>query len=612
MNLKIGRNDLCPCGSGKKYKACCGKSEQGVSSRSGRAQIPAMMEQAIYLGRIGLLKEAEDLYRDILALNANDADALNNLGMIAVQSGRLEEACDCFRRAVKIKPEHAVAWLNLGSALQDLRNNAEAMQAFRKCIKLKPDFQEAHNNLGSLLQQEMRLIEAASALKKALQLKPDLVEAICNLGAVHKDLGELEQAVACFRRAIDLQPDDGPSYNNLLFALNYAPGLSAQEIYEEHARFGRRFPEQARPAKRSLEGRKLRIGYVSGDFRYHTVFYFLEPVLAHHDREQVEIFCYCNNAADDHTARLQSLSDGWRDIRYLNARQTAQQIRDDGIDILIDLAGHTAHNRLDVFAERAAPVQMTWLGYFNTTGMHAVDYLVSDPVSSPLDDRQRFAETVLRMPQVRLCYRAPDYAPEPSTPPAMRNGYITFGSFNLLTKVNDDVIALWSRILHAVPDSRLLLKSRNFNEPAMQTRIAEQFRRHGIAPERLMLRTHTPHAEMLAEYADMDIALDPFPFNGGLTTCEALWQGVPVLTLRGEALIERQSASFLGTLGMEDWIAESKDDYLERAQRHAADVVALTALRTGLRAKMLASPVCDARRFAGDFEALLLSAWHST
>ena len=286
----------------------------------------------------------------------------------------------------------------------------------------------------------------------------------------------------------------------------------------------------------------------------------------------------------------------------------ARKVRDDGIHILIDLAGHTAQSRLDIFAMRAAPVQMSWLGYFNTTGLPAIDYLISDPVSSPPGDSQRFTETVLRLPQVRLCYQAPDYAPPPSPAPATRNGFITFGTFNQVSKINDAVVALWSKILHVIPDSRLLLKSRSFDEAAMQARIARKFAAHGIPSDRLLLRTHSRHAQMLAEYGDIDIALDTFPFNGGVTTCEALWQGVPVLALRGHSLIGRQSASFLAAMRMDDWIAYDEADYLAKAISHGSDFDRLVQLRTGLRQHMQDSPVCDAASFTRALEDLYASA----
>ncbi|MGZ3238893.1 MAG: O-linked N-acetylglucosamine transferase family protein [Burkholderiaceae bacterium] len=606
---KIGRNDPCPCGSGKKYKTCCGAAGLIPTQQPVRAHIPDMMAQALHLCQTGMLREAEALYRDVLVKNPTNADALNNLGLIAIQSGRLEEARDCFQRAIKVNPNQALFHLNLGNVLHDLQRNEDARRAFRRCIELKPDLEEAYNNLATLLHKEGHLFEAAALLKTALMRKPDFPEAVNNLGTVHKDLGELDEAVACFRREVTLKPDYHAAYSNLLFALNYAPGLNLDNVYQEHLQFGRRFAMQPSPDKIPHTSRKLKIGYVSGDFRKHTVTYFIEQVLAQHDRDRFEIICYCNNTADDVTTRLQRYVDGWRDIQFMSDQQAAQQIRADGIDILIDLAGHTAHNRLDVFALRPAPVQLSWLGYFNTTGLQSMDYLVSDPVSSPLDDLQRFSETVLRLPHVRLCYQAPAYAPESSALPAQRNGHITFGSFNLLTKLNDDVIALWSRIMTAVPDSRLLLKSRSFVEPAMQERFIEKFSRHGIARERLILRNHSPHVDMLAEYADMDIALDPFPFNGGLTTCEALWQGVPVLALRGEALIGRQSASFLAALGMDDWIAESKQDYIDRAVKHASNLAVLTKVRAELRERMRRSPICDADRFTRDLEALLLSVY---
>ncbi|MGZ3237659.1 MAG: O-linked N-acetylglucosamine transferase, SPINDLY family protein, partial [Burkholderiaceae bacterium] len=330
-------------------------------------------------------------------------------------------------------------------------------------------------------------------------------------------------------------------------------------------------------------------------------------VLAHYDRSRFEVTCYAFNAqTDDVTDRLRTYVDHWRSLANVDDIEAAELVRQDGIDILIDLSGHTAGNRLDIFIRKPAPIQISWLGYANTTGMARMDYVISDPVSSPDDDRQRFSEKLLLLPQVRLCYRAPDYLPDVAPLPSMVKGSITFGCFNNINKLNLRVLSLWAQILNRLPNAVLRLKSKYFIDPATRERFEQFFVTHNVAADRLHLSQQSSHREMLEEYAEIDIALDPFPYNGGTTTCEALWCGVPVLTLRGESMYGRQSASFLSAAQLADWIAETEAEYVEKALAFAADGHSLAELRSQLRERMIASPVADAASFTKNFEALLL------
>jgi predicted O-linked N-acetylglucosamine transferase (SPINDLY family) len=356
----------------------------------------------------------------------------------------------------------------------------------------------------------------------------------------------------------------------------------------------------------------LRIGYVSPDFVHHAVSYFVEPVLAAHNRAQIEVFCYADApVADATTARLRGLSDQWRDIAPLNDAQVAELIRSDKIDILVDLAGHTARHRLLVFARRPAPIQLTWIGYPNTTGLETIDSRLTDAISDPLGQTEVFhTEKLVRLPEVFSCYKPSDQAPAVSELPAVKNGYVTFGSFNHFAKINPAVLDLWARLMVRLPSSRLFLKARSLADPETATGVRETFKRHGVAANRLTLCSdELSVAAHQSLYHGVDIALDPFPYNGTTTTCEALWMGVPVITLAGQTHVSRVSASLLTHLGRPEWIAHSEDGYIEKCAALAADLPRLAELRANQREQMRLSPVCDAPRFTAQLEATYRELW---
>lgn len=583
----------------------------------------------------GLPDQAIDHFQRALALKPDFAAACEGLGGALRELGRLDAAAEALSAATRLDPRCASAYNNLGVVLKDLGRAAAAIAAYEQAIALEPELAEAHNNLGIVLKEQGRLEEAIRHLNQASALKPGYAEACNNLGLVLEIQGKVEEAIAAYRQAIALNPAFSRAHSNVLFALNYLPRLDAGEIFCEHLRWAKTYADPLGAtimphANDRTPGRPLRIGYVSPDFRKHPVAYFIESVLARHDAGQFEITCYSDvSAPDEVTGRLRRLAHTtphvlqhvadrspfsghrWRDIHGLTDGQASELVRQDGIDILIDLAGHTDRNRLLLFARKPAPVQASWIGYFNTSGLAAMDYFISDRYSSPEGLPQHFTEQLIRLPHSRFCYLPPDYAPAVVDPPAAADGRITFGCFNNLAKINADVVALWAEILSALPDSRLLLKSLALNDESTCQRHRDLFSAHGITPDRIALSGHSPHAEMLAQYGRVDIALDPFPFTGGLTTCEALWMGVPVVTLAGETLVSRQSASLLTNLGKTEWVAESPRQYAETALRLAADPAGLGRLRRGLRAQMAASPVCDARAFTLELESAYRKIWQA-
>ncbi|MFI4940546.1 MAG: tetratricopeptide repeat protein, partial [Burkholderiales bacterium] len=569
------------------------------------------------LNKLGRFDDALVSFNRAIALNPNLAEAHNGRGGTLNELGRFDEAIAGFTRAIALQPSLADAYNNRGGVLNELGRFDEASASIRSALALKPDLADAHSNLGSTLKALGRLDEAVACCRRALEINPDLVEAHCNLGNSLQDFGQLDQALACYSRALEIKPDLVEAHSNLLFTRNYLADQPAAILQAEARRFGDLAARKATPFTvwRNVPepNRCLRVGLVSGDFCTHPVGYFIENVLAalaSHACGRLELIAYSTHFhADALTERIKACCHAWHSAVGLSDAQLAQQIRDDGIDILIDLSGHTEHNRLTMFAWKPAPVQATWLGYFATTGVAAVDYLIADPWTLPETEEVNFTETIWRLPETRLCFTPPDANADVSPLPALANGTITFGCFNNLTKMNDAVVALWARVLDAVPQSRLFLKSKQLGDASVRQNVLDRFAAHGIGADRLMLEGSSPRLDYFSAYHRVDIALDPFPFPGGTVTVEALWMGVPVLTLAGERFVARQGVGLLMNADLPEWIAADADDYVARAVSHAGDLQRLAALRTGLRQQVLASPIFDAPRFARHFEVALRGMW---
>lgn len=577
------------------------------------SSIPGLLQEAIGHQRAGRLPQAEALYRQVLALSPDHPDALHLLGTLALQASRPDMAIPLIERAIALRPA-APMFCNLGIALRALGRYEEAAGQFRRAIALEPGNVLAHAWLGQTLQQGLGQPAAAVAsYRQALALKPDHVEVHNNLGMALKDLGQLDDAVAHFRAAIALRPDWLEVRSNLLLVLSFHPGCTPAEYLAEARAYGALAASRAKPYTHWLTaapgaGRgPLRVGMVSGDLQNHPVGYFLEAILPHIDRSRIALHAYPTKLqADELTGRIRPLFAGWNPIAGMSDEQAARRIHDDGIDLLLDLAGHTAWNRLPLFAWKPAPVQASWLGYFASTGVAAIDFLVTDRTSVPDAARAFFSEQLWYLPETRLCFAPPRPAPEPSALPALHNGFVTFGSFQGMAKIRDEVLALWARVLRAVPGARLRLQNKEAADPQMQQQLLEKLERLGVERERVALAGPTDRAHYLAAYAAVDIVLDTFPYPGGATTCEGLWMGVPTLTLAGNTLLARQGASLLDAAGLPAWIARDEDDYVARAARLAADTAALAQLRASLRDRLPASPLMDARRFAGHLESALL------
>ncbi|MCZ6637196.1 MAG: glycosyltransferase, partial [Alphaproteobacteria bacterium] len=429
-----------------------------------------------------------------------------------------------------------------------------------------------------------------------------------------KDLGRLDEAAGSFGKAVALDAHYTDAHSNLIYTLKCMAGTSSAGLLAEAARFGCQVASMAEPFTQWNVGRdphkRLRVGMVSGDFRNHVVGRYLESFLGHIDRARVEFVAYSNVALEDEvTARLKPHFALWRKVVGLNDSALAGLVHEDGIDILVDLAGHSALNRLPMFAYRPAPVQATWLGLFTTTGVPGMDFMIADPYLAAPGEARYFTETIWPLVESWFCLDPPAFDVEPGPLPALERGFVTFGCFNNLAKMTDEVVALWAQVLDAAPGSSLFLKTAQLYDPVSSRATLDRFVAHGIAPERLVLEGHSPLPEYFAAYNRVDLALDPFPFHGATTSLDGLWMGVPVLTRRGDRVGTHLGESIAWAAGLGDWIADDDDDYVAKAVALTSDLDRLAALRAGLRAQVLASPLYDGARFARNFEDALRGMW---
>ncbi|HEX4055052.1 MAG TPA: tetratricopeptide repeat protein [Tepidisphaeraceae bacterium] len=613
--------------------------------------VDQILDGALQLHQSGRLAEAEAGYRQILARQQNHPDALYRLGLIAHQTGRSSLAAELIRKAVAAKPSFAEAYNALGNALSTMGRAQEAMDAYLRSIKIRPGYPEAHYNAG-IVQMNLNLKEQAEAsFRRALELKPDYLKAVNNLGLVLMDMGRLDEAVDAFNEALAIKPDDAGVLNNLaialksmgrcaenlkirrrlseanpddpvarssmIFAMNWDPAYDAEAILRESRKWDQC---HAQPLQRLIQplsndrdpGRRLRVGYVAAEFWTHSVSFFFVPLLRNHDRGNFEIFCFSNvERADKITALIRGAVDGWHEIWRQSDDRVADLIRERRIDILVDLSGHSVHNRLSVFARRVAPVQINYLGYPSTTGLSMMDYRLTDSHSDPPGKTEHLhTERLLRLAGTNWCFSPLQETPLVGPSPAAAGNPVCFGSFNHLAKITPGIIDLWAGVLQAAPASRLLLKSAGFAAPSVRRQITQRLADHGVDSGRIELLGRQPSiAAHLELYGRMDIALDTFPYHGTTTTCEALWMGVPVVTLAGEVHLSRVGVSLLNNVGLPELVARDADEYVSIAAGLARDVPRLQELRRTLRSRMLASPLMDGRQFARNVESAYRQAW---
>lgn len=681
MHPKLGRNDPCHCGSGRKFKQCCqGKTEAPptvptAAPQSSASPTPADLNGLVALFHAGRYAELESQVLPLIArypefgilwkivgaayqmqgkdalpalrrateLLPDDADAHNNLGNLlrnlrqfedAAAScrralalrpdyaeahsnlanalkdlGQLDAALASYCRAVQCKPDYAIAHFNLANLQRDLGQFDAAAASYRRALELEPKFAKAHSNLGHLLSRKLgRLDEARASYRRVLELEPNWAEAHVNLGNIFKDAGDLDQALACFRRAVALDPNHTQSRSNLLYALSFHPAFDEQAICAEAAQFApaarqARWPTAGVSRTEDSPRRRLRIGYVSPDFRNHCQSLFTIPLLSNHDHGRFEIYCYADlPQADPISQRLASYADAWRSTYLKSDAQLAEMIASDGIDILVDLTMHMDRGRPLLFAGRAAPVQVAWLAYPGTTGIAAIDYRLTDPwLDPPERGGDHYTEISIRLADTFWCYDPLVSGLLPNDLPALSSGSITFGCLNNFCKVSDDTLRRWGQVMMRVPGSRLILMAAAGQH---RQKVLEILGQAGVAAQRIEFVEYQPRAQYLQLYHRLDICLDTLPYNGHTTSLDAYWMGVPVVTQVGGTVVGRAGWSQLNNLGLPELAAFDEPGFVEIAVALAADLARLGQLRQTLRGRLEASPLMDGKRFAGAMETV--------
>lgn len=529
---------------------------------------------------VGRFSEAEVSYRRFLFISPHSHDGWNNLGSLLFRLRRFSEAGDCYRRAIELAPNLAFAYLHLGNALRTYNCNIEAAERYRQSIFLDRNYPQAHNSLAILFADQRRFDEAITLLRKAIEMDVYLPQ-------IH---------------------------SNLLLYMTYMENVVPEMQLSESKIYAHQIKKYRGNCFKSWEfldqSNVLKVGFVSGDFRSHSVAFFLENVISSLNKTNLHLIAYSNNSEEDNvTLRFKKIFNEYKTLVGKSDGEAAKLIRDDGVQLLIDLSGHTALNRLPVFAYRPAPIQASWLGYWATTGVDEIDCIIGDPYVIPPDEDHHFSEKIKRLPECYICFTQPEENVEVNELPAIENGYVTFGCFNNFSKINNAVIGLWAKILIAVDGSRLFLRAGQLADPHLISETVALFGSLGVQADRLSFEGTSTLKHYFQAYNRIDIALDPFPFPGVTTSLQSLWMGVPVLTKKGDRFVSHAGETIAHNSGQADWIAKDNVDYLSKAVRFSSDLKALAKLRAGLRPQLLASPLLNSENFARNFEKALFEMW---
>jgi predicted O-linked N-acetylglucosamine transferase (SPINDLY family) len=593
------------------------------------------------------LADAVKCFQQAIELDPAHSLAYCNLGFIYREQRLVEQARECFENALARDPNSVAARNNLGLLLQEHGRHAEAEEHFLRALELKPDFAEAWGNLGLNYHWRGKLTPAIDCFRRAIQLDPQYAQAYNNLGNTYANQAKHAQALECYEQALGIDPRYEDAVHNALMCLHYSDQFSAEEVYEQHVRRAELF-QQSGPGQGTGPGtgletllatgpggcggaersaatprlpeqshqrhpdKRLRIGYVSGDFKHHSVTFFFEPILAHRDRALTEVICYSTNEYEDATKqRLKSLSDGWREVSHFGMEAFAAAVAADGIDVLVDLSGHTAGSRVFAFGLRPAPVQVTYLGYPNTTGLRAIQYRLTDQWADPPGwSDSHHTEKLVRLPHGFLCYQPPSSAPLVQEPPFESIGEVTFGCFNNPAKLSRGLLHQWGAILQALPSSRLILKGEAFGDAGTRDHLLAAMSESGLDVQRIELLSWVPEVRNhLSVYHRVDIALDTFPYNGTTTTCEALWMGVPVISQAGRGHASRVGSSLLHAVGLRELIAWSPAEYVEKAVELASQPARLRELRAACRGRMQSAPLTNGKLIAGSIDDAYRTLW---
>lgn len=559
---------------------------------------------------VGRLESALALVQQASSLDESSSETFASLGLIHLEMGQPKDAVAALEKSISLNADSAGAWYNLGIACRRLGDTQRAIDVYRRAVALEPHFPQAFNNTGHGLRMLGRYEEAVIAYSKGLAIQPDHIEARNNLGVTFKDLGRLDEAIECFRQALDYDPNCVAVHDNLLFASLYDPQATSESLAAAHREWNdchalplaREIPEHDNDPSPQ---RRLRVGYVSPDFRTHCQSLFTLPLLSNHDHEQFEVICYSSAPAPDQvTVQIQRHADIWRDVSKLPDEQLTDLIRRDRIDVLVDLTMHMSRNRLLAFARKPAPVQVTWLAYPGTTGLTSIDYRLTDPHLDPSGmDESIYSERTWRLPETFWCYDPSHEEIDPGPLPMQKNGYVTFGCLNNFCKINPGMLFAWSRIMQAIPNSRLMILAPEGH--ARKDLIAQL----PIDPNRIIFSGFQPRSEYLKLYQQIDVSLDTFPYNGHTTSLDSLWMGVPVVTRCGTSIVSRAGYSQAVNLGLMDIVASSEEEFVHLAVGLANAAHRLSELRKTLRDRMKRSPLMDAPRFAKGVEKALREMW---
>ncbi len=553
-------------------------------------------------GNFGL---AEECYRVAITRRPDYAEAYNNLGNMQTKKGDFTEAVKNYEAAIEIRSSFYQAHTNLGGALKGLGKLKKAEECYKRSLELNSKYSETHYNLGVLLYELDRFEEAEFHYNECLTLDPTNAAACCNLGVMLQELGRLVDAELQYRKALEINPYFSTAHSNLLFLLSAFYENTEKSLYE-----ALKYPQvadfqavsQFSHKDRRPKDNELRIGFVSGDFRNHPVGYFLEGLLDCLQKQPIKLFAYSNQIHEDKTTyRIKKLFHKWTDIGNTDDHTAASIIYRDNIDILIDLSGHTAKNRLPLFLRKPAPLQITWLGYFSTTGLSVMDYIFGDSFVTPFSSAKGFSEEIYQLPDSYLCLTPPPHDLKVAPLPAIKNGYVTFCCFNKIAKLNMNVLSTWAKIMNEVSGSRLFLKDKSLSNLSTRDSLIKSFETFGIAKQRLILEGSSSRYDYLRAYNQTDIALSPFPYGGGTTSAEGLWMGVPFLTKEGSTFITRIGKSIACNTGLSNWVSDSEEEYVKKAVQFSSDLSQLSSVRAKLRDQVLASPVFDSDRFSKNF-----------
>lgn len=564
--------------------------------------------------KLNIADEAIDNYKKAISLKNDFAEAYNNLGGVIYEYNRLKDSLDYFKKAIKIKPDFAEAFNNLGSAHQELGNTKEALENFYKAIKIKSDYAEAYNNIGLAFDNLAKFDDALKNYNKAIELNPNYEKPYNNLGRLLSNLGNYDEAVIAYNKAIKIKSDYAMAYSNLLFNLNYKQDLDS-DLYLSVAKD---FRLNCETIKKKLNfkyqydknPKKLRIGLVSADFGNHPGGFFSLSTLRELQNKNFEFIAYATtDRKDEFSHHFKPLFLKWRLVEKKKDEEIVEQIFKDKVHILMDLQGHSAKNRLTIFMYKPAPIQATWLGQ-GSTGIPEIDYFIGSPHITPKNEEKYYVEKIFRLPEISQTFTEPEFDIKINELPALKNNFITFGSINKLNKINDEVISLWSKVLLSISNSKLLLRNKNFADKKVTEDMYKRFEKQDINRKRLILLGGSKtRKEILETYNKIDIALDTFPFQGNTTTCEAVWMGVPVLTLKGNRYLFHFGESINVNLDMKEWVAKNYQEYISKALKFTSNLDQLSKIRKNLRKIALNSPVFDAPRFANHFSNMFWEIW---